>query len=119
MQITINGEMRELSENLTISGMLENLKLPAERIAIELNREVIRKKDWASVRLNDADKIEIIHFVGGGWIDYELKIKNYDMRIEFTSVRIPFASFFAKIEYTKLIFVIRKIRNYLWQIHSF
>ncbi|HEX8638920.1 MAG TPA: sulfur carrier protein ThiS [Pyrinomonadaceae bacterium] len=66
MQITINGEKRELSGNLTIVKMLENLGLPADRIAVELNREVIRKKDWESVRLNDADKIEIIHFVGGG-----------------------------------------------------
>jgi len=66
MQITINGEKRELSGNLTISEMLENLALPAERIAVELNRQVVRKKDWASVKLNDADKIEIIHFVGGG-----------------------------------------------------
>jgi len=66
MQVTINGEKRELSEDLTIGGMLENLGLPAERIAVELNREVIRKKDWERVRLNDADKIEIIHFVGGG-----------------------------------------------------
>lgn len=66
MQITINGETRELKENATIVEMLDNLALPAERIAIELNREVIRKKDWASVVLNNADKIEIIHFVGGG-----------------------------------------------------
>jgi thiamine biosynthesis protein ThiS len=66
MQVMINGEMRELSESATIVEMLENLALPAERIAIELNREVIRKKDWANVKLNDADKIEIIHFVGGG-----------------------------------------------------
>jgi thiamine biosynthesis protein ThiS len=66
MQITINGEKRELSENLTISEMLENLELPAERIAVELNCEVVRKKDWERIELNDADKIEIIHFVGGG-----------------------------------------------------
>jgi thiamine biosynthesis protein ThiS len=66
MQITINGEKRELSENLTISEMLENLEFPAERIAVELNREVVRKKDWERIELNDADKIEIIHFVGGG-----------------------------------------------------
>jgi thiamine biosynthesis protein ThiS len=66
MQVTINGEKRELSESATIIEMLENLALPAERIAIELNREVVRKRDWSSVKLNDTDKIEIIHFVGGG-----------------------------------------------------
>ena len=66
MQVMINGEKRELSENVTIVEMLENLALTAERIAVELNREVVRKKDWESIKLNDADKIEIIHFVGGG-----------------------------------------------------
>lgn len=66
MQVTINGEKRELSGNLTIGEMLENFALPAERIAVELNRRVIRKKDWANVELSDADRIEVIHFVGGG-----------------------------------------------------
>ncbi len=40
--------------------------MPQERIAVELNKEVVRKKDWATITINDADKIEIIHFVGGG-----------------------------------------------------
>jgi thiamine biosynthesis protein ThiS len=66
MEVTINGEKRELGDNLTITEMLDNLALPAERIAVELNRQVIRKKDWQNIKLNDADRIEIIHFVGGG-----------------------------------------------------
>jgi thiamine biosynthesis protein ThiS len=40
--------------------------LPSERVAIELNRQVVRKKDWESILVNDADRIEIVHFVGGG-----------------------------------------------------
>lgn len=66
MQVTINGEKRELAENLSISEMLKNLELPFERVAIELNKEVVRKKDWENIKVNDADKIEVIHFVGGG-----------------------------------------------------
>jgi len=66
MQVTINGEKRELAENLTISEILKNLELPSERVAVELNKEVVRKKDWENIKVNDADKIEVIHFVGGG-----------------------------------------------------
>ena len=66
MQVTINGEKRELAESLTISEILKNLELPSERVAIELNKEVVRKKDWENIKVNDADKIEVIHFVGGG-----------------------------------------------------
>ncbi len=66
MQIIINGEKRELSEIVTISEMLARFELPNERIAVELNREIVRKKDWANITVKDADKIEIVHFVGGG-----------------------------------------------------
>ena len=66
MQVTINGEKRELAESLTISEILKNLELPSERVAIELNKEVVRKKDWENIKVGDADKIEVIHFVGGG-----------------------------------------------------
>ena len=66
MQITINGERRDLDKTLTISEMLASFDLPGERIAVELNREIVRKKDWANIFVKDADKIEIVHFVGGG-----------------------------------------------------
>lgn len=66
MKIIVNGETKEIAENLNLTGLLENLSLPDQRIAIELNKEVVRKKDWETIKINDADKIEIIHFVGGG-----------------------------------------------------
>lgn len=66
MKVFINGEIREISESVTLRRLLENLELPQERVAIELNKEVVRKKDWESVKVSDADRIEIIHFVGGG-----------------------------------------------------
>lgn len=66
MQVLINGETRQIENELNLRQLLEKLELPTERIAIELNKDVIRKKDWESIKISDADKIEIIHFVGGG-----------------------------------------------------
>lgn len=66
MTITINGEKREISTQVNLSELLENLSMPSERIAIELNKTVVRKKDWENIQINEADKIEIVHFVGGG-----------------------------------------------------
>lgn len=66
MTITVNGEIKEIVEQVNLGELLELLSLPSERIAIELNREVVRKKDWTHIRIKDADKIEVVHFVGGG-----------------------------------------------------
>ena len=66
MQITINGEKRQLESELSLRELLEKFDLPRERVAVELNRQVVRKKDWQNIRINDFDKIEVIHFVGGG-----------------------------------------------------
>ena len=66
MTITINGEAKSVAEQINLTELLELLALPSERIAIELNREVVRKKDWATIEIKDADKIEVAHFVGGG-----------------------------------------------------
>ena len=66
MKIFINGETKEIAGEVNLIELLENFSLPQERIAVELNKEVVRKKDWASVLVKDADKIEIVHFVGGG-----------------------------------------------------
>jgi sulfur carrier protein len=66
MKVTVNGEKRELKKEVSLFEFLKNLSLPQERIAVELNRAVVRKKDWETIQVKDADKIEIIHFVGGG-----------------------------------------------------
>ena len=66
MKVIINGETKEITEEISLQKLLKNLSLPRERIAVELNKEVVRKKDWENIKLSDADKIEIIHFVGGG-----------------------------------------------------
>lgn len=66
MEITINGENKNLPEEFNLAELLNHFELPSERVAVELNREVVRKKDWAMIKVSDGDKLEVIHFVGGG-----------------------------------------------------
>jgi thiamine biosynthesis protein ThiS len=66
MNIIINGETKEIANEVNLKELLAQLSLPSERIAIELNREVVRKKDWETIRVKGGDKLEVIHFVGGG-----------------------------------------------------
>jgi len=66
MRVLINGEERELPGSVTLSELLEWLEFSSQRIAIELNKTVIRKKDWPETSVNDGDRIEVVHFVGGG-----------------------------------------------------
>ncbi len=66
MQITINGEVRKLEEEVSLDRLLELFSLPSQRVAVELNREVIRKKDWGTTQIRNDDRIEVVHFVGGG-----------------------------------------------------
>ena len=66
MTIFINGEARELDGVSTLAGLLDALDLPKQRVAIELNKRVIRKQDWEVTNVNDQDKVEVVHFVGGG-----------------------------------------------------
>ena len=66
MRVYVNGEPRELNCPLTLAELVTELDLPPARIAIELNRVVVRRKDWSATTLKDEDRIEIVHFVGGG-----------------------------------------------------
>ena len=66
MNIIINGETKEISKEVNLQELLKLFSLPSERVAVELNREVVRKKDWENIQINDGDKLEVIHFVGGG-----------------------------------------------------
>ncbi len=68
MQIQINGEREEVSDGLPLSELITRLKLRADQIAVELNREVLRRSAWESTKLQAGDRVEIVHFVGGGWV---------------------------------------------------
>jgi thiamine biosynthesis protein ThiS len=66
MTIYLNGEPREVPENLTLSQLLEWLKLPADRVAVERNREIASRSTWAETLIQPDDRLEVVHFVGGG-----------------------------------------------------
>ena len=66
MKLTVNGESFETSAPATITGLLDKLRIEPGRVAVEVNLSIIRKADYATFRLSDGDKVEIVNFVGGG-----------------------------------------------------
>jgi len=66
MQVQVNGELRELSEDQTVLGLVEELGFSGRRIAVEVNMEIVPRSRHQSQRLNAGDKIEIVQAIGGG-----------------------------------------------------
>ena len=66
MRIQVNGEPQEVASNLSLSELISNLNLRPDQVAIELNKAVVRRAQWETTKLRKDDKIEIVHFVGGG-----------------------------------------------------
>lgn len=66
MIVQVNGEARSFDRELPLDQLLTELALPLERIAVELNQRVVPRKEWSATIVEDADRLEIVHFVGGG-----------------------------------------------------
>jgi len=66
LHIQLNGENHELAEPCTLEDLVRELSLTPQRVAIELNRSVVRGDQWIQTILNEGDRVEIVHFVGGG-----------------------------------------------------
>lgn len=66
MKVIVNGEPREMAAGLTVQGLLVELGLATDRVAVEHNREVVRRALWGETALAEGDRLEIVHFVGGG-----------------------------------------------------
>lgn len=66
IEIVLNGEVKKVDDQINLLKLLEEFGLPMERIAIELNKNVVRRKEWEATKVAERDKIEVIHFVGGG-----------------------------------------------------
>ena len=62
----MNGKVKFISDNYSVSDLVKNLKIPMKKVAIELNQEIIDKKNISKINLKKNDKIEIVHFIGGG-----------------------------------------------------
>jgi thiamine biosynthesis protein ThiS len=66
MKLKINGEEKEIADGVTLTALLEDLKIRPARVVIERNREIVAREAYGVTRLADGDTLEIVHFVGGG-----------------------------------------------------
>lgn len=66
MKIHLNGEDKDVPRGLDIEALMDHLSLPTERVAVEVNLDVVPRGRWSEVPVAENDRIEIIHFVGGG-----------------------------------------------------
>lgn len=66
LHVTVNGEAREFTPGQSLAGLLDSLNIASDRVAIELNKVIVRKRDWESTLVAPDSQIEIVEFVGGG-----------------------------------------------------
>ena len=66
IKIKINGKIKKIDDKTKLSDLIKNLKVPLKKVAIELNRGIVDKKNLKKINLKVNDKIEIVHFIGGG-----------------------------------------------------
>ena len=66
IKIKVNGKKLIFEHNASIEKLTKKLKIPLNKVAIELNNKILDKKKLKKIKLNDDDKIEIVHFIGGG-----------------------------------------------------
>lgn len=66
MRLQINGESRQFDSVPTLAELIEQLGMKPDRVAVELNHDIASRDQWASIYLKDGDRLEIVHFVGGG-----------------------------------------------------
>ncbi len=66
IKITVNGKQMQIIPKFTLKSLITKLKMPLNKIAIELNKKIVDKNRISKIRLKKGDKIEIVHFIGGG-----------------------------------------------------
>jgi sulfur carrier protein len=66
MILHINGEQREFPDDLTVAALVGQLGMKPDRVAVELNLEIVPRANWEATLLKDGDRLEVVHFVGGG-----------------------------------------------------
>jgi sulfur carrier protein len=69
MQLHINGDQRGFPDGLTVAALVAQLSMKPDRVAVELNLEIVPRSQWETTALKDGDKLEVVHFVGGGSTD--------------------------------------------------
>jgi thiamine biosynthesis protein ThiS len=66
ISIFVNGKAGSAPAGLTVAGLLDHLGVDPAKVAVELNRRIVRKADWAAALVEDGAEVEVVHFVGGG-----------------------------------------------------
>ena len=66
IKIKVNGKSSIIEDNLSLFYYIKKLKVPLKKVAIELNQEIMDKNRLSKIKLKNNDKIEIVHFIGGG-----------------------------------------------------
>ena len=66
IKIKLNGRLKSINKNSTLFNIIQKNKIPLKKVAIELNQEIVDKKKIKNINLKNNDKIEIVHFIGGG-----------------------------------------------------
>lgn len=66
IQIVVNGQLREIATACSVTALLAALQIDPARVAVELNRVIVRKSDWDSTTVSSGSTLEIVQFVGGG-----------------------------------------------------
>ena len=66
IKIKVNGKIKNIRYNLTLHELINDLKIPITKVAIELNTRIVNKKKIKKLKLKNSDIIEIVHFIGGG-----------------------------------------------------
>ena len=66
IQVVLNGEPRDVPAGLNVAELLAWLNMDASRVAVELNREIVRQPEWPAARITDGAQVEVVWFVGGG-----------------------------------------------------
>ena len=66
MTVVVNGEETQIADGTSVDRVIETLGLKPERVAVELNHRIVRRSQWTSTALHEGDRVEIVHFVGGG-----------------------------------------------------
>jgi thiamine biosynthesis protein ThiS len=68
MKLHVNGDEKTFDSCLTLAALVESFGMKPDRVAVELNRNIVPRNSWSETRLKDGDRLEIVHFVGGGAI---------------------------------------------------
>ncbi len=66
IQVIVNGESKQVPSDQSVTTLLEVLKIASDRVAVELNKSIVRKRDWDQTTIPNGSQIEIVEFVGGG-----------------------------------------------------